>query len=170
MNCVEINVDDSLWEGTPNYKDWQSALSEFWNCTVKKRYTGNKCFSLTVLLTNDDCTQKLNREFRGKNAPTNVLSFPQYPSGDICRIDTIEKKKDIYVGDIAMSYDQIMRESAQFHLEFFNRCSHLFVHGGLHLLGMDHINQVDRDNMENLEIEILEEFGIKNPYIIEGDL
>ena len=66
-----------------------------------------------------------------------------------------------------MSYEVIMEESKIFNKKFFDRCTHLFVHGVLHLLGMDHIEEDERLKMEFLEIKILENFCIKNPYFVD---
>ena len=169
MTTIEINTDDNSWAQIPGYLSWESSLEKVFQKAIKKRYQGSKNFSVGLLLTGDKNIQKLNRDFRGMDKATNVLSFPQYLPQDIGRIDTIDKNLDIFLGDIAMSHQQIMRESEQFHFKFFDRCTHLFVHGILHLFGMDHIDPVEREQMENLEIEILSEFGFSNPYIFEGE-
>lgn len=86
---------------------------------------------------------------------------------NIKSIAPLFKLKDINIGDLAMSYEVIMEESKIFNKKFFDRCTHLFVHGVLHLLGMDHIEEDERLKMESLEIKILENFCIKNPYFVD---
>ena len=188
MNKVEINIDDESWNAIQGFNKWIKSLDSFFTASIEQRFKSpqsscsSKCseqvifrrfedneYSVSLLLTNDEAIQKLNKEFRNKDMPTNVLSFPQYEPADICKIDTIEKQSHILLGDIAMAKEQIMRESIRFHLNFFDRCSHLFVHGVLHLLGMDHIEPSDANEMESLEIEILAKFGIENPYILRGE-
>ena len=188
MNKVEINIEDDSWNKIQGFEEWKNSLDDFFIASIQQTFKSpqsscaSKCSaqvifrrfeisenSVSLLLTNDENIQRLNKEFRHKDMPTNVLSFPQYNPQDICKIDTIDENLDIFLGDIAMSHEQIMRESKQFNLKFFERCSHLFVHGVLHLLGMDHINPEDQEKMENMEIEILNEFGLDNPYILKGE-
>ena len=159
MSSLEFNIDSEFWKVWEFLEKWKNLLQDVSNCFILKKLGGN--FSVNILLTDDESIQDLNKRFRGKDSPTNVLSFPQYD-----KIDAISYDDEIFIGDIAMSYEKIMRESLEFNIKFFDRCTHLFVHGVLHLLGMDHMNEIEQDEMENLEIKILEEFGIENPYIL----
>jgi probable rRNA maturation factor len=127
--------------------------------------------SANLLLTNDERICKLNLSFRNNNRPTNILSFPQFETNDlklllVGKIDTTSKINEIVIGDIAMSYETIARESNMFSVKFFDRCSHLFVHGMLHLLGMEHEDPLRAEEMERTEIKVLESFGLKNPYFL----
>ena len=121
------------------------------------------------MLTDNNRIANLNRNFRGNNNPTNVLSFPEYEPEFFDTIETDIGGNEIFLGDIAMSYEQIYKEAVEYGINYFNRCSHLFVHGVLHLFGMDHVMQKDQEAMENMEIEILGKFNINNPYILEGE-
>lgn len=118
-----------------------------------------KMCNISVLLTNDVEITKLNNKFRNVNNPTNVLSFPQFES------NVKNVKKYNYLGDLAMSYETICKEAELYQIPFNHRVAHLFVHGVLHLLGMDHIKKAEQAEMENTEIHILEKFNIVNPYI-----
>ncbi len=169
MTRVNIVVEEDLWKSQSGFDVWTKICDDLYEHAVKKVYSGSKKFLVNILLTNSEEIQKLNRNFRNKDSSTNVLSFPQFEKSDICKIDTLSSSSPIELGDIAMSYSDIMRESVEFGIPFFNRCSHLFVHGVLHLFGFDHINQEEMETMENLEIEILREFDIENPYILKGD-
>ena len=113
--------------------------------------------------------QILNRNFRNVNKPTNVLSFPEHETEFWNNLDISVETSEIFLGDIAMSYEQIMRECREYSINFFDRCSHLFVHGVLHLFGADHIEPKEQEEMESMEIEILKKFGMKNPYVLEGE-
>ena len=109
---------------------------------------------LTILLTNDAEIKTFNAQYRAKNKPTNVLSFPD---GDV--VDGVTQ-----LGDIALAYETITREAAEQGKLLKHHISHLSVHGVLHLLGYDHEADRDAKAMETLEIAILARMGIANPY------
>ena len=123
-----------------------------------------KNFELSILLTNDDRMQALNGEFRNKQKPTNVLSFPDI---ELNRQGLLEFKPDLnymYLGDIAFGYQTIKSEAIALEKSFKDRFTHLLVHSILHLIGFDHQNEKDANEMESLEIEILKDFAITNLY------
>jgi len=105
----------------------------------------------TILLTSDRKLRALNAEFRGRDKPTNVLSFPAAETG--------------YLGDIAIAHGVTAREAAAEGKPFAHHAAHLAVHGVLHLLGFDHERARDAAVMEPLEIEILKRLKIPNPYL-----
>lgn len=106
---------------------------------------------LTVLLANDERLRALNAQFRGKDAPTNVLSFPATGA-------------DGYLGDIAIALEISAREAAAAGIDLEAHTLHLAVHGVLHLLGYDHVRNSEARVMERLETAILDELGIPSPY------
>ncbi|HEY5338983.1 MAG TPA: rRNA maturation RNase YbeY [Rhizomicrobium sp.] len=110
--------------------------------------------SLTLLLTDDAHLKDLNALFRGKNKPTNVLSFPA------------EENADRYLGDIAIALGVVKREAKEAGKTAPDHTVHLAVHGALHLLGHDHEKPREAARMERLETEILAEFGIADPYAL----
>jgi probable rRNA maturation factor len=169
MNLVNIKIDDLNWKQINDFDDWKDSLLNILSTTIKEIYNGQKFFSINLLLTNDDVMQKLNKNFRNKDATTNVLSFPQYISYDVGKMDTLAKDSIIEMGDISMSYVIIMRESKKFRIKFFDRCTHLFVHGTLHLFGLNHKDTKTQEEMETIEVKILNSFKIENPYILKGD-
>ncbi len=106
--------------------------------------------SLTLLLTGDEQLKTLNRTFRGKNKPTNVLSFPSAEPG--------------YLGDVALAYGVTAREAKAAGKRIADHATHLVVHGVLHLAGYDHETARDAEIMEPLEVKILGRLGISDPY------
>lgn len=126
-----------------------------------------------VLLTTDAEVKDLNKDFRGQDKPTNVLSFPGLEPHELRDYFGLGvKKKDIdpvYLGDLALAYETIGREATEQKKTFINHLTHLVVHGTLHLLGYDHMNPKEADQMEALEAKILKtKFNIDNPYTTCG--
>ena len=117
---------------------------------------------VSVLLTDDAHQQVLNREWRGKDKPTNVLSFP----GDDVEGQAQDLAPDmpLLLGDIAVAFETTNAEAQDQQKSVADHFCHLIVHGMLHLMGFDHETQVQADEMEPLEIEILEGLGIASPY------
>jgi probable rRNA maturation factor len=109
---------------------------------------------LAIVLTNDSAIRLLNRDWRGKDAATNVLSFPaQNGSGE-----------PPLIGDIVLAYETIAREARDEGKPFAHHVAHLTVHGFLHLNGYDHQRSKDADEMEQLERKILRRLAIPDPY------
>jgi len=119
----------------------------------KARVTG--VAELSIVLTDDAEQRQLNREWRGIDKPTNVLSFPQIePFGPVSGI----------LGDIVLACETLEREAAELQKPFADHFTHLVVHGFLHILGYDHLNDGDALQMEGLETQILATLGIPDPY------
>lgn len=126
-------------------------------------------FEISVLACDDTRISELNAEFRGKPTPTNVLSWPaedRAPDrpGALPRLPDPENPMEAELGDLALAYETCLSESQAAGLAPAAHLTHLIVHGTLHLLGFDHIDDADAERMESLEIEILETLGIADPY------
>ena len=115
---------------------------------------------LAVMLTDDDGIRTLNRNWRGIDKPTNVLSFPALQPTGARKADDAPRM----LGDIAIAYQTMRREADEEQKPFDHHLSHLAVHGFLHLIGYDHENDDDAETMESLETEILAQLGIPDPY------
>ena len=168
-NGIDIIIEDETWAKIEGYENWVKSVDALMQESVQRKYVGTKRFWIGLLLTDDQHIKILNRNFRGVNKPTNVLSFPEYEPKFFNNIDASLTDTDIFLGDIAMSHEQIMRECEEYGISFFDRCSHLFVHGVLHLFGADHIEPEEQERMESMEIEILAKFGISDPYVLKGE-
>src|SRR5690242_18081420 len=115
---------------------------------------------LAVMLTDDAGIRTLNNNWRGIDKPTNVLSFPALqPTGPQDEADPPRM-----LGDIAIAFETLRREADEEAKPFDHHLSHLAVHGFLHLIGYDHENEDDAEEMEALEREILAQLGIPDPY------
>ena len=115
---------------------------------------------MSLLLSSDAHVQALNNAYRGKDKPTNVLSFPGGDE-DQPKVDGFPT----HFGDIIIAYDIVMREADAQKKNPQDHLLHLCVHGCLHLLGYDHIRDEDAQIMENLERQILKTMGISDPYL-----
>lgn len=111
---------------------------------------------ISVLLTEDGAIRALNRDWRGKDQPTNVLSFP-VPQ-------PMNGREPRHLGDIVLAYDTILRESQREAKTLRAHVAHLIVHGTLHLLGHDHETDEEAEVMEALEVQALASLAVDNPY------
>ena len=139
-----------------NNKSWHKKIKspkKYFNQKLNKiskitKFLKYKEITFTILLTNSLNMKKLNKKFRKRNKPTDILSFPNFKIKNLKLI----KNKKIYIGDLAASYEIIKaRSKKNFHAEF----DKVWVHGFLHLIGYDHIKNRDYDKMNKLEKRIL---------------
>jgi probable rRNA maturation factor len=145
---VQWLVKDKRWSKIlPSYKKIATAALKHLPHTP---HEDAGSYEISVLLTNDKEVHALNKKFRQKDKPTNVLSFPDGENG--------------YLGDIAMSLDTLQREAKEENKPLENHFTHLLIHGVLHLMGYDHETDEEQNEMESLEIKILKKLDIPNPY------
>lgn len=112
-------------------------------------------YELTIRIVGQDESRQLNREYRGKDYATNVLSFPFEAPPDV----------DVAIlGDLAICAEVVRKEAEEQQKDEAAHWAHMVIHGTLHLLGYDHIEDDDAEHMEALEIRVLASFGIPDPY------
>jgi probable rRNA maturation factor len=117
--------------------------------------------ALSVALMSDRAVQRLNRDFRGKDRPTNVLSFPAPP------LPAGGKSRTVMLGDIALALGVVRREAKAQGKTAADHLAHLMVHGVLHLLEYDHETDEDAERMERQERKALAALGIADPYVLD---
>ena len=123
------------------------------------RPVAGRPLEISVVLTDDGTVRTLNREYRGKDSPTNVLSFATLDDGA-----PLPPAGPVHIGDIVLALETLKREAEEMAKPTGDHFIHLLIHGTLHLLGYDHITDADANIMESLEITLLEKLGIENPY------
>jgi probable rRNA maturation factor len=117
---------------------------------------------LSVRLTDDDEVKALNAQWRGKDKPTNVLSFPQLALQQLERMD--EDGPELMLGDLVLARGVCEREAQEKAVPLEEHAAHLIVHGTLHLLGYDHQDEEAAAEMESREVRALARLGISDPY------
>src|SRR5882724_1294740 len=118
--------------------------------------TSTSAGELAIVLTDDSAIRSLNRDWRSKDKPTNVLSFPARRNG---------RETPHHLGDIVIAYQTTTREAEAERKPFLHHLAHLAVHGFLHLIGYDHEADEEAEAMEGLEIAVLARIRVPNPYI-----
>jgi probable rRNA maturation factor len=144
---IDIAVDEKRWaKALPGIENLarDSVLKTLDMAGIKNN------LEVSLRFADDKTVHQLNKEYRGKDKPTNVLSFPQDEDG--------------MLGDVVLAFETVEREAREQEKTFSDHTQHLVVHGVLHLIGHDHEEDGQAEEMEKLEIRILAALGVKNPY------
>jgi len=145
IDVVLLNDTDHSIPSEHIFGDWMKPVASL------LKATGEVC----IKIVSSEESQVLNSTYRRKDKPTNVLSFP----ADLP--DFVESPQ---LGDLAICLDVVIEEAQQQGKAVEDHLAHLSIHGVLHLLGYDHVEESQAEQMEQLEIEILAQLGIDNPY------
>lgn len=158
---VDLRTDCKAWkDALPDVrKIVEKAARAAWKAGNAGDYAlPVKNAEVSVMLTNDDAVRALNREYRGVDRPTNVLSFAALDDEDEPIVDPM------LLGDIVVAFETTEREAAEQNKTLAEHFFHLIVHGVLHLIGYDHVEDADAEVMEALETKIMVENGMDDPY------
>lgn len=155
-------MEDARW----NTIDLTQIVNHAFNETLSQLNLKSGNFICCVLACSNNKIKDLNIQFRGKNASTNVLSFPsQVGIYEVRNNSKSEVNVDPYeLGDIAIAYEVCKAEAASSQIEFEDHVYHLIIHSLLHLLGYDHEEEKNADKMEKIEVQVLANLGISDPY------
>lgn len=153
-NVVDVRIDDDPWHDPQ--LDAEAVIRAAVRATLAVCGMDAASTGVSVLLTSDVGMAQLNARWRGRDGPTNVLSFPaaagQPGHGDGC------------LGDIALGFGILAREAAENGTPLVDHVSHMTVHGVLHLLGYDHGTEAEAERMERRETAVLRDLLIEDPY------
>lgn len=124
---------------------------------------------ISIRLADDDEVQKLNAQYRHKDKPTNVLSFPMIQPDLLDTVTTNSDDGEVLLGDIVLAHGVCAREAEERGISITDHATHLIVHGTLHLLGYDHLGDDEAEAMEAIETDALASLGLADPYLIQED-
>ena len=159
---VDLVMEDARWKTLDLPQIANTAFKE----TLSQVNMRSENFICCILACSSKKIKGLNVQFRGKNNSTNVLSFPS--KIDLCEVGSSSKfQADIdplELGDIAIAYEVCKKESDVSKVDFEHHVYHLIIHSILHLLGYDHEEEKNANEMEKIEVQVLAKLGISNPY------
>lgn len=152
---LTLLIKEESW--TALLDDPEGLASQVLELVLAELKLGLLNLEMSLVLADDDFVRHYNNQFRHKDSPTNVLSFPA--------LDHPEDLKDgDNLGDVMMAFQTVLNESKEQAKTFKDHFIHLQIHGILHLLGYDHVDEEEAKHMESLEIKLLKRLGVDNPY------
>jgi len=158
---LAIEIEDTRWTAT--LPDVAALLEKAIALALADVDDRSRTIEVGVRLVDDGTIQGLNRDWRGRDKPTNVLSFPM---GDPAPVD--DPDFPWLIGDIVMSFDTMKAEAERDGKPLEHHVVHLAVHATLHLIGHDHEDEAEAQAMEAAEVTLLAGLGIPDPYVDEG--
>ena len=162
---LEVAIDaDEEWDSRSSWdllvrRAAEAAIAE---SAFPQLASGERPVEISVRLTGDQEVRALNAEWRGKDKPTNVLSFPMADEHDLSASKVVES--ELLLGDIILARGVCETEAGDKGVSVEDHAAHLIIHGTLHLLGYDHHDEDEATDMERREIRALHRLGIANPY------
>ncbi|WPX95953.1 rRNA maturation RNase YbeY [Candidatus Bandiella euplotis] len=160
---VDISVGSSMWASLDFdvhehcHKVVGAAVSYVLNDHNQKSF-----IEVSLLLANDEHLHDLNKQYRNKDETTNVLSFPFTDASTDELAHMAESGKQLFLGDVAISYERVAQESLQQEKPFIEYFTYILLHGVLHLLGYDHVKEDEAKLMEKTETKIMKSLGFNN--------
>ena len=162
---LDIVIDaDSEWDSSNNWAALarSAAAAAIAESAFPQLGQGERSVELSVRLTSDDEVHALNSEWRGKDQPTNVLSFPMVDEEELA--EASGPGPELMLGDIVLARGVCEAEATAKGVAIESHATHLMVHGTLHLLGYDHMDDDQAADMEGREVRALARLGIDDPY------
>jgi probable rRNA maturation factor len=168
---LHLDISISLEAG-----DWEAAVADVeqrveaaaraaFDAADRPDILGVAPAEMSLVLADDALVRTLNRDYRDKDKPTNVLSFALLDgSDDTDDVLARDEGMPILIGDVILAFETVQREAREQGKSVEDHLTHLVIHGVLHLLGYDHQSDPDADRMERLETSILARMGIADPY------
>lgn len=148
---LDLQIASASDEGLPSSDAFHSWLSQ---AITPFQSDGE----VTIRIVDQEESHQLNFQYRGKNRPTNVLTFPfEVPEGIELNL----------LGDLVICRQVVEKEAIEQDVPLFAHWAHMVVHGSLHLLGYDHIDDKEAEEMESLETQIMLKMGFQDPYLTE---
>jgi probable rRNA maturation factor len=156
--------DSSTGQGTGHWHELAraAATAAIAESAFPQLGKGERAVELSIRLTSDAEVHALNAEWRGKDQPTNVLSFPMTEAEELCA--AADEGPELMLGDIILARGVCSEEAAEKAIPLDQHAAHLMVHGTLHLLGYDHMDEASAADMESREVRALARMGIADPY------
>jgi len=160
-------------EGWPD-ADWEALASKASAAALSQSPYGEwltwpTVIEIAIRLTSDDEVQTLNAQYRSKDKPTNVLSFPMIQADLLESVTQNSDDGEVILGDIVLARGVCEREAVERGIPVQDHAAHLIVHGTLHLLGYDHQGDAEAEAMEAMERAALAELGLHDPYPVRED-
>jgi probable rRNA maturation factor len=155
-------------------QDWDALALRAATAAIERTPNGEiltaaALFEVSVRLTDDAEVQQLNGQYRHKDKPTNVLSFPMVQADLLESVGQNSDDGEVLLGDIVLAHGVCAAEAAERGIALADHATHLIVHGTLHLLGYDHMVEDEAETMEAIEIDALKSLGIADPYFLRED-
>lgn len=163
---VEVITESPEWNASlprAEYTCWQAAVAAFEEVQPNTRGA-----EVNVILTDDARIKFLNKSYRNRDEPTDVLSFPIL--GEDSAAVSLMPNQPLLLGDIVIALETTTADAVKFEKPLSEHLSHLVVHGMLHLCGYNHLVDADAHEMERLETKILVLLGLSDPYVADKDL
>ena len=170
MLAIELSFDPPWSDAT----DWDALALRAATAAVERTPHGQlltlpATVEVSIRLTSDDEVHTLNKQYRQKDKPTNVLSFPMVQADLLETITQNSDDGEVLLGDIVLAHGVCVAEAAERGIPVEDHATHLVVHGVLHLLGYDHMDDDEAEGMEQIERDALHALGLHDPYLIRED-
>ena len=170
MIHIELTREDP-W---PADTDWDALAARATRAAIERTPHGEllttaATVEISIRLTSDDEVHQLNAQYRHKDKPTNVLSFPMIQADLLESVGQNSDDGEVLLGDIVLAHGVCAAEAAERGITLADHATHLIVHGTLHLLGYDHMVEDEAEAMEAIEIDALKSLGLADPYFIRED-